>query len=70
MELPDVYHGGHIPIGTERFSPFKYICPVRGIDVTRYSPFDSDSFLRPNILLIRGSNDIFSDISCFEHWTM
>ena len=50
MELPDIYHGGHISIGTERFSPFKYICPVRRIDVTRYSPFDSVSFLHPNIL--------------------
>lgn len=70
MELPDVYHGGHTSIGTEWFSPFKYICPVRGIDVTRYSPFDSVSFLRPNILSIRGSNDIFSNISCFERCTI
>ena len=59
MELPNIYHGSHISVATEGFSPCKYIYRLRGFDVTRYSCADSVSFPRPNILSTRWSNDIF-----------
>ena len=35
MELPDICHGSHISVATERLSPYKYIYRLRGFDVTR-----------------------------------